>query len=69
MNETLAALARHWGSTCKLMFGAPIGDLLDFESYLYSEVVRPSIRTSCMGGEEVVVLPEIRPEAKVASYD
>jgi hypothetical protein len=51
------------------MFGAPIGGLLDFESYLYADVVLPSVRVSCMDGGDVVVLPEIRPDASVASYD
>jgi len=67
--ETLAALERRWESTCKLAFGAPIGPLLDFKDYLFADVVQPSFRKSCMSGEEVTVLPEIAPGAKVAGYD
>lgn len=66
-SETLAALERKWESTCKLLFGAPVGRLLDFEDYLYSGVGRPSMRES-ETGEEVVALPAIPKGARVADY-
>jgi len=65
-DETLAALDRHWESACKLIFGSPIGRLLDFEDYLYSDVVRPTIRKN--GGGEVMALPEIPQSARVEDY-
>ena len=65
--ETLEALERKWESTCKLIFGSPVGRLLDFEDYLYSVVARPSIRES-ETGEEVVALAAIPQGARVADY-
>jgi len=69
MSEPLDTLERRWESTCKLAFGEPIAPLLAFRDYLFAEVVKPSFRKSCMSGEEVTVLPEIMPGAKVAGYD
>ncbi|MFA5929370.1 MAG: hypothetical protein WC861_00645 [Candidatus Micrarchaeia archaeon] len=66
-NETLGALERKWESTCKLIFGSPIGRPLDFEDYLYSGVARPSTRES-ETGEEVVALMAIPQGARVADY-
>jgi len=60
------ALERHWESTCKLVFGAPVGKLADFEDYLYSDVVRPSARKSAEG--DVMALPAIPQGARVADY-
>jgi hypothetical protein len=67
-NETLAFLERHWASTCKLMFGSPVGGLLEFEEYLLSDVMPPSARKSS-SGNDVNVLSEIPRDARIADYE
>ena len=64
--ETLEALERKWEATCKLLFGSPVGRLLDFEDYLCSGVAGPSIRKA--GNGEVVALMAIPQSARVEDY-
>ena len=54
-----------WASTCKIIFGAQIGDIDDFAPYLQKYVQQPSSKVSAFSGKKVTVAEEnFCPQAK-----